>query len=530
LAYLKEVFPKLNEKGITLGYDARHHSQRFAQLTATVFLNSNVPVWLFRQITPTPFVPYGILKYKTAAGVMVTASHNPKDDNGYKVYFDNGAQIISPHDKGIARKIEENLIPLDSSWNIDIVKNHPLHKDPYDEVHKSYFEDLKMHCFYREKNEKTDLKFTYTAMHGVGYEFSVESFKSFGLKPFIPVEKQIQPDPDFPTVVFPNPEEGKSALNLAIETANANDSTIILANDPDADRLAVAEKLPSGEWKIFNGNEIGAMLGWWIWHNFQINNDPSKVNYKDVYMLYSTVSSNILSSIAKNEGFSTEDTLTGFKWMGNRAVELISQGKTVLFAFEEAIGFMCGVRVLDKDGITAEAIVAEMAVYLHEVEKKTLNDQLNAIYDKYGFHVSNNSYYLCYQKEITEKMFHRLRHFKDLTSEEYTYPEYCGPYKIRSIRDLTVSRTIDFSKNGEVTTPTFPSSKSSEMLTFYFENNCILTIRTSGTEPKIKWYSEIIGDVSKSRNEVRAELDDLITHVVKEFYQPEIYGFKARSA
>ena len=225
-------------------------------------------------------------------------------------------------------------------------------------------------------------------MHGVGYEFSLKSFKAFDHKPFVPVQLQIHPDPEFPTVKFPNPEEGKSALNLSIETANANNSTIILANDPDADRLAVAEKLPDGSWKLLSGNEIGALLGWWLWHNFKENN--KNVDPKDVYMLYSTVSSNILNAIAQIEGFNCEDTLTGFKWMGNKADELIKQGKTVLFAFEEAIGFMCGTRVPDKDGITAESVVAEMAVYLHAVEKRTLNEQLDWIFKKFIFNLKKS--------------------------------------------------------------------------------------------------------------------------------------------
>jgi phosphoglucomutase / phosphopentomutase len=254
----------------------------------------------------------------------------------------------------------ENLTPKPESWEIENVNNNPLRSEPFDEVYESYFNDLKNTlCFHRDLNSRTKLKFTYTAMHGVGYEFSVESFKSFDHKSFIPVTEQIQPDPEFPTVAFPNPEEGRSALNLAIKTANENESTIILANDPDADRLAVAEKnLQTNEWKIFNGNEIGAMLGWWLWHNFKVKyreeiaKDASFV--KNAYMLYSTVSSQILQSIAEVEGFNCEDTLTGFKWMGNRASELIQNNKHVIFSFEEAIGFLCGNKVLDKDGISAE--------------------------------------------------------------------------------------------------------------------------------------------------------------------------------
>ena len=174
-------------------------------------------------------------------------------------------------------------------------------------------------------------------------------------------------------------------MNLSIKTADENNSTVILANDPDADRLAVAEKLPTGEWKIFNGNELGALFGWWMWFNYKEKNkelfEKDKSQCKNAYMLYSTVSSNILNSIAENEGFSCEDTLTGFKWMGNRAHDLMQQNKTIIFSFEEAIGFMCGTNVLDKDGVSAEAVAAEMAIYLKEKENRTLNQKLDWIYE-----------------------------------------------------------------------------------------------------------------------------------------------------
>ena len=175
-------------------------------------------------------------------------------------------------------------------------------------------------------------------------------------------------------------------MNLAIKTANENNSTIILANDPDADRLAVAEKQVTGEWKVFNGNEIGALFGWWLWHNFQIKHkaeiekDPQFK--RNAYMLYSTVSSHILKAIAEKEGFNCEDTLTGFKWMGNRAHRLLQENKRILFCFEEAIGFMCGTNVLDKDGVSAESVIAEMAIYLNDVEHRKLSEQVDWIYNK----------------------------------------------------------------------------------------------------------------------------------------------------
>jgi phosphoglucomutase / phosphopentomutase len=316
---------------------------------------------------------------------------------------------------------------------------------------------------------------------------------------------------------FPLFLEGKSALNLAIKTANENKSSVILANDPDADRLAVAEKLKTGEWKVFNGNELGALLGWWAWHTYVEQNkeryqkDPKNFG-KNVYMLHSTVSSQILQSIARVEGFNAEDTLTGFKWMGNRAHDLIKQNKTVLFCFEEAIGFMFGSSVLDKDGVSAESVFAEMANYLKINRDSTLNDQLEVIYKNYGFHVSNNSYFLCYERENIAAMFNKIRHFHKPDEEEYSvsifylikisfkinncsmfkqYPTECGPYKIDKIRDLNKGIIIDQKDNGKISKASLPSSSSSEMMTFYFTNGCTLTIRTSGTEPKIKWYSEM---------------------------------------
>ncbi|RMZ95523.1 Glucose 1-6-bisphosphate, partial [Brachionus plicatilis] len=202
--------------------------------------------------------------------------------------------------------------------------------------------------------------------------------------------------------------------------------------------------------------------------------------------------------------------------------------KKVIFSFEEAIGFMCGTNVLDKDGISAEAVASEMAVYLKEKENKTLNQQLDWIYEKYGYHVSNNSYYLCYEQENIVKMFEKIRHY-DQNSKDLTYPKYCGRFKINKIRDLTSDVVIDFTRN-ERSKPTFPISKSSQMITFYFENGCVLTIRTSGTEPKIKWYSEIKQtDKSKSRDELKNELNELVESMIKEFYKPEEHNLTARS-
>ncbi|MCL4141056.1 UNVERIFIED_CONTAM: hypothetical protein GTU68_016705 [Idotea baltica] len=241
--YLVSVCPEAKTNGIVIGYDSRHNSHRFARLAASAFLMCGIPVYLLGKICPTPFVPFTVMQFKASAGVMVTASHNPKEDNGYKVYWNNGAQIIPPHDTGIQQSIEDNLKPFDGVWDIEKAETSPKLSDPIEEISQKYFAALSSSMLDKDMNFETPLSFTVTAMHGVGHDYMVKAFEVCKFKPLIPVKEQMVPDPEFPTVKFPNPEEGKSALDLSFKTANQHNCSIILANDPDADRLAVAEKL-----------------------------------------------------------------------------------------------------------------------------------------------------------------------------------------------------------------------------------------------------------------------------------------------
>ncbi|XP_076658220.1 phosphoglucomutase 2 isoform X2 [Halictus rubicundus] len=519
--YLLNFVANSPVKGVIIGYDGRHCSKRFAELTATIFVAKSIKVYLFSKVVPTPFIPYGVLKYKCAAGIMVTASHNPKNDNGYKVYWENGAQIISPHDKKIQNYILGSLQPNESSWDVTKVYESPLYEDPWNDITQSYFHGLKQTVLYPEVNRNTILKFTYTPMHGVGYEYMSAAFDAANLKPFIVVEEQKLPDPEFSTVKFPNPEEGESALDLSIKTANENSSSIIIANDPDADRLACAIKMKSGEWYIFSGNELGALLGWWMMHMYQVQHPDT--DFSNVYMLASTVSSKILASMAKQEGFNFEETLTGFKWMGNRTVELEKAGKEVIFAYEEAIGFMCGSNVLDKDGISAGMRIAELAAYLETIGF-TLYEKLNEIYAQYGYHISKNSYWICHEPDTIKAIFERLRNY---TGEQNTYPTSIlnGKYSIVGVRDLTNGYDNTKPKNKAI----LPVSKSSQMITFTFKNGLVVTLRTSGTEPKIKYYSELCATPEeKDLKLLRGTLDEMVSAVVEEFLQPETHGLIPR--
>uniref|UniRef100_A0A0V0G6E7 Putative phosphoglucomutase/phosphomannomutase n=1 Tax=Triatoma dimidiata TaxID=72491 RepID=A0A0V0G6E7_TRIDM len=526
LKYLSTKQVEVLKNGLVIGYDGRHNSKRFAELTAGIFLRAGSPVYLYSKVCPTPFVPFGVTKYQAAVGVMVTASHNPKEDNGYKVYWNNGAQIISPHDKGITKCIEENLKPEEGVWDLSILNDNKKLIDPLEEVMKDYLGIIGRNVVDKGKNLDAPFNITYTAMHGVGYPCIVEAFKKAGFKELIAVKEQILPDPEFPTVKFPNPEEGKSALDLAIKTADSNNSVIILANDPDADRLAVAEKTEN--WKVFTGNEIGAFLGWWMIHTYK-NKHPS-ADYSNVYLLSSTVSSKILKTMATAEGFSFEETLTGFKWMGNRAYQLMKEGKEVLFAFEEAIGFMCGHAVLDKDGVSAAVAVAELTTYLYN-NGLTLTAKLIDIYNKYGHHLCDNSYFICHKPEVIKVIFNRLRNFKEKCNglSLQSYPECLvnGKYKVISVRDLTTG--FDSSKQDNKTS--LPISSSSEMITFTFDNGFVVTLRTSGTEPKLKYYTELCANPEiQDSDKLQSTLKEMVNGVVEEFLEPEKNGLLYRTS
>lgn len=438
--YLSRTYSDLTQRGVIIGHDARHNSRRFAIRTAAAFLQKNIPVYLFSDIVPTPYVPFAIKLLKCSAGVMVTASHNPKGDNGYKVYFANGAQITSPHDKGIQACIEDNLKPWAMAWQDEQIREQV--KDPLKQVNEAYMASIKARILDAPLVTSTSLKFTYTALHGVGHAYLTQALGLCGFPSFHPVPEQQEPDPEFPTVIFPNPEEGKGVLDLSIKTADATGSQIILANDPDADRCAVAEKQDDGSWRILTGNEIGALLGWWTWYlhcqRHQQHEQHAGLKPSDCYMLASAVSSKILQTIARKEQFNFVETLTGFKWMGNKAHQLIGDGKTVVFAFEEAIGYMCGPQVLDKDGISAAIEVAQLAAFL-KAKSSSLCQQLNDIHNQYGYHFSINSYFLCYDKDVIAKIFARLSDFEG----SGTYPKAIGPYRVARVRDLNAGYDSD---------------------------------------------------------------------------------------
>lgn len=353
-------------------------------------------------------------------------------------------------------------------------------------------------------------------MHGVGYAFVKHVMEdvlgSVHSSLYVSVPIQEKPDPTFPTVSFPNPEE-KGALDLAQQYANDNNCNIILANDPDADRLAVAEKGIDDKWTVFTGDQIGVMLGYWLWENIG-KKDPTK----KYAMCASTASSKMLGEIAKREGFHFEATLTGFKWIGSRAYELSKkEGYEILFGYEEAIGFCCGNIIYDKDGITALTVCVQLASYLYK-HNYTLKSYLQKLYTKYGEFVSNNGYYFLPTSSITLQIFNEL-----IDNGKFTtlLNGTIGPYKIKSFRYLG-EPGYDSTTNDHK--PTLPTSKSSPMLTIDLMNHCCIQFRGSGTEPKFKYYIELQGQPGVSRSVVSDELMIISQTVLELFIQPSKWG------
>ncbi|KAF9532444.1 phosphoglucomutase 1 [Crepidotus variabilis] len=499
------------ELGLVVGYDHRHNSKHWAELTAQVFAEKGFKIYFLNGFNHTPMVPFSITEMNAACGVMITASHNPKDDNGFKVYWKNGVQIIAPHDQGIAAMIQMHQVPMFKLKNnqilsscIDITKS----------LQADYIQYLKSLIACPEPIQNA-ITYVNTSMHGVSDAILSRAFESIGYPLYIPVKEQQKPDPTFATVSFPNPEE-KGALRMALNIANQVEASYILAQDPDADRFCAAEKLNTGIWKIFTGDQLGIIFASQAISNYlQSGNNTTKAA-----LISSTVSSKMLSHIAKLEGLEYQECLTGFKFIGNTALKLEESGYNVIFGYEEAIGYMFGNKIRDKDGIAATLHFVKLVYDLCK-QNKTVSMYLDELYEKYGYFETYNGYFKCDKSTIIEEIFYSIRH----QSKSQTYPTSLGGFQIYRIIDLTTGYD---SGSPPLFKPTLPLS-SGHMIQIMGKqldssNTFFLTLRTSGTEPKIKFYLEGSGskkaDISKF---LRIVVDDLAENWIQaSFYSLEL--------
>jgi phosphoglucomutase len=506
-AYLLNTEHNVKKRGVVIGRDARHNSEKFAKLAAAAFVAKGIKVWWYETPSHTPMVPFGVRELNAVAGIMVTASHNPAKDNGYKVYWSNGCQIIPPHDSGIAASILENLKPV--TWDTSVVDDPDLLLEGSlglvrDKYHRAILFATQLGDFQVKMNP--DLRFVYTPMHGVGLRPMTQCVETLGIaSQMTVVDAQADPDPDFPTVKFPNPEE-KGALDLAIETADKSSTRLILASDPDADRLAVAEKVDD-KWHIFTGNQLGVLLGSYLFERY-----PSSKPREELAMLASTVSSRMLSAMAKKEGFKFTETLTGFKWLGNVARDLTKDGYDVVFAFEEALGYMIPQTVHDKDSISAAAIFLTAASHW-STRGLTPYSKLQSLYEHFGYFEDANTYLVSPSPAVTLTVFTNIRALGN------PHPATIGSRSIVRWRDLT----LGYDSKSKDHVPDLPVDPTAQMITCELDDGAVFTVRGSGTEPKIKLYIECVG---RSSAEAKEGANGILNDLLKEWFKPEEYGLR----
>lgn len=456
---------------VVIGFDARYNSEIFAQDSAQVLAGYGFKPIIFDHVVPTPVLAFAIRNLSACAGIMVTASHNPPQDNGYKVYLADGRQIVPPADEDISTQIRKitdvRELPRGSGIEITpasceleyinsvkkLIENGPIGRDL-----------------------KQSIKTVYTAMHGVGWATLADVFSACGFAKPIPVTEQRDPDPAFPTVNFPNPEE-KGALDLAIEKSIEQNADVLLANDPDADRLAVALPTTTGDFQMLRGDQVGILLGWWVSERAVLSGQKLSGT-----LASSIVSSMMLEVVATDAGFNYEHTLTGFKW--------VSRVPNLIYGYEEALGYCVDpISVGDKDGISAAAMFVELATYL-KAQKKTVWQKLDELALKHGLFVSDQVSVRVTDLTVVPKVMNALRE---------NPPKYFG--------SMAVSSTLDLMKTDSGLPPT-------DGVIFYLTGDELVTkgrviVRPSGTEPKIKCYLEVVvhsADLAKSREAAVQEI------------------------
>ena len=450
---------------VVIAYDARDQSDVFAQEAADCLSSQGFNVELSQGICPTPILAFAVCQRQAVAGIMVTASHNPPQDNGFKVYWGNGAQIIPPQDHEISTAIDQiawsRLTALDSSISNSTHAGQITGIDlsPNGQLGQAYQSQLKNHLDRSREQSSTRLKVVYTPMHGVGGTWFEALCKSMEFVQFIPVQEQFEPDPRFSTVSFPNPEE-PGALDLAKACANQESADLILAHDPDADRLAVVARDQNGLLKAFTGDQVGALVAHELFSTLELQSND---------MVATTiVSSSLLSVMAKRLGVQYAETLTGFKWIANRALAHQKDEGRFLFGYEEAIGYSLFGLVNDKDGLSAGCFVLNMALRA-KVAGLSLWDRLAEVYQQDGLYLSS--------------LISRVRDGNQGKQEIAAWMKALRDHPLTIINGSEVIEFTDFSQA--------PSPLTGNVLRYQLADGSRIIVRPSGTEPKLKLYFEV---------------------------------------
>lgn len=488
------------KKGVAIAYDSRHKSTEFSTQAALCLNANGIKTYIFDSLRPTPELSFAIRNLGCISGIIITASHNPPEYNGYKVYWDDGAQIVAPIDKGIIDEV--NAITDYSTiktMSLEDAKAKGLYNVISTEIDDRYIGELKKLLVHPEliKQEANNIKIVYSPLHGTGNVLVQRILKEIGFTNVYIVKEQELPDGDFPTVSYPNPED-PNAFELALKLAKEKDADIVLANDPDADRLGVYVKdTKSGEYIQFNGNMTGNLICEYILSQKKATNTlPS-----NAAVIKSIVSSNLTDAICKSYDVAMFEALTGFKNIAKVIRDFEAQHSfDTVFSYEESYGCIIGTHARDKDGIVAVMCLCEAVAY-YKTQGLTLWDQMNKMYEKYGFYTEGQHSLVLKGAEGAEKIKEMMTNIRN------NPPKSFGSYTVTKFSDYESSKSIDYQTNEELVI----NQPKSNVLYFDLSDNAWCCVRPSGTEPKIKFY---IGVKGLSLDDAKEKLETLKAYVL----------------
>lgn len=495
--YLKKEFAGKNKIKVAVAYDNRNNSRLFAETTANIFSANGFKVYLFDDLRPTPELSFAIRHFKCQSGVVITASHNPKEYNGYKVYWEDGGQIIKPHDENIIDEVK-SISSIDEVLFEDKLKDIEIIGEKVDNIYLKKVKGLSLSPEVIERN--SDLKIVYTPIHGSGVKLVPMALREFGFRNIYNVPEQDITDGDFPTVKSPNPEE-TAAMEMALKKAREIDADLILATDPDTDRMGVAIKDNRNRFKLLNGNQTGTILIYYLLNKWAEN---GMLHGKE-YIVKTIVTSDLLARIAGKYNVESFDVLTGFKFIAD-IIRKNENSKVFIGGGEESYGFLAGEFVRDKDAVISCALLAEAAAWAKD-QGKTLNDLLIDIYLEFGFFKEKLHNIVRKGKAGAEEIQSMMKKFRD------DPPAYINNSQVFEIYDYQKSIKKNIVTD-EVSSIDLPQS---DVLQFFLKDGSKISIRPSGTEPKIKFYIGVRDKLNDKSNfeASEQELESKINAIIK---------------
>lgn len=495
--YLKKQFKDQQIK-VAVSYDSRNNSQTLGHLVADVFSANDIHVYLFEELRPTPMLSFAVRHFACQSGVMLTASHNPKEYNGYKAYWNDGGQLVEPHDKNVITEVNAIKSVSDIKFN-RIDENITVITEEFDEVYIQANKQLSINP--EVVNDQQDLKIVFSPIHGTGITLVPKILDAWGFKNVTIVEEQSQPDGNFPTVIYPNPEE-EDAMAKAKELGEKLHADVVMATDPDADRVGVAIKNAKGEYQLLNGNQIGSLLTYYV---LSSKKDKGELKLND-FVVKTIVTSSLISDIAESYNIKYYDTLTGFKYIGEVITRELGR-ENYLVGGEESYGFLVGDLVRDKDAINSCAFIAEMVAYFKN-KGKSLFEVLVDLYVKYGFYyeklISLTKVGKAGADEIKQMMI-------DLRTN---MPKTLGGIAVAEVRDYE-NRIATNLSSGETSVINLPKSN---VLQFITVDGDVISARPSGTEPKIKFYCSVKETLvdENGYDEVAIKLEEKVANIMSD--------------